>query len=87
MAIDFGMYCFWEGEKRLGRLDGVICTTPGYMHGHEVVKVDFDPAIISPKTLVEEGKSKNVPVRYTPGWKICTKFEPGQSCYSARRKI
>ena len=37
------MYCFWTGEKELGQMQGVVSTQPGFMHGHEVVQVEYDP--------------------------------------------
>lgn len=49
------MYCFWTGEKQLGQLDGVVATEPGYMNGHEVVQVKFNPNIISFEKLVKAG--------------------------------
>ncbi len=52
--ITFGMYCFWEGEGKLGALNGVTKTEPGYVDGHEVVKVSFDPNYISPEKLINE---------------------------------
>ncbi|MFT4568424.1 MAG: hypothetical protein ACI9FN_003393 [Saprospiraceae bacterium] len=36
------MYCFWTGEKEIARIDGVLSTEAGYMHGKEVVKVTWD---------------------------------------------
>lgn len=57
-SITFGMYCFWEGEKRLGAIPGVIKTSPGFMDGHEVVEVQFDPNHISPEKLIYEANKQ-----------------------------
>jgi hypothetical protein len=38
----FGVHCFWEGEVRLGGLDGVLATEAGFLDGREVVSVEFD---------------------------------------------
>jgi hypothetical protein len=56
--ITFGMYCFWEGEKRLGQLNGVTQTTPGFVQGHEAVKVTFDPEVISAEKLMSEARKQ-----------------------------
>lgn len=50
----FSMYCFWTGEKKLGNLDGVVETQPGFMNNREVVEVEFDPNKISFETLLEK---------------------------------
>ena len=42
----FAMHCFWEGEVRLGGLDGVLFTRAGWVDSHEVVEVVFDTARI-----------------------------------------
>lgn len=52
----FVMHCFWEGERRLGALDGVVETTPGFVKGKEVVDVYFDPKRISFVKLTEEAR-------------------------------
>lgn len=52
----FAMYCYWEGEAKLGSLDGVITTRIGMLDGAEVVQVAFDPAVIEFKKLVEKAK-------------------------------
>lgn len=58
-SVTFGMQCFWEGESKLGALPGVIKTNPGFMDGHEVVEVEFDPRYISPEKLIfEAGKQE-----------------------------
>lgn len=50
----FEMHCFWEGEARLGALDGVLATRPGFLLGNEVVEVEFDPRTIPfPRLLAE----------------------------------
>ncbi len=51
------MYCFWTGEKQLGAIDGVVETEAGFMGGREVVKVEYDPFIITYEELVKEAKS------------------------------
>lgn len=48
----FGMHCFWEGEAKLGELDGVIQTRPGFVGGMEVVELEFDPRVLSYGKLV-----------------------------------
>jgi hypothetical protein len=50
------MYCFWTGEKELGKLKGIVATEPGYMHGREVVKVQYNPKEIKLSELAEAGR-------------------------------
>ena len=49
----FSMYCFWTGEKEIGKLDGVVETQAGFMNGREVVKVKFDPEKIEYQNLLK----------------------------------
>ena len=53
----FSMYCFWTGEKKLGNVNGVLETQPGFMNGREVVEVKYNPILISYEDLVTEAKS------------------------------
>jgi len=56
----FAMYCFWTGEGALGELPGVIETEPGFQDGQEVVKVQFDPAVIKRASLEAIAKPKGI---------------------------
>ncbi|MCB0526635.1 MAG: thioredoxin family protein [Lewinellaceae bacterium] len=47
----FSMYCFWKGEGIFGNIPGVIETEPGFQSGKEVVKVQFNPAIVEKAEL------------------------------------
>jgi len=49
------MYCFWSGEAHLGQQDGVLSTEPGFANGKEVVKVKFDPTLLSKAELASHG--------------------------------
>lgn len=49
----YSMCCFWSGEKHLGKLDGVVGTEAGFEGGKEVVKVLFDPNVLSESDLTE----------------------------------
>ncbi|MBT8221167.1 MAG: thioredoxin family protein [Bacteroidia bacterium] len=40
---NLAMYCFWTGEKELSKIDGILSTEPGFMHGREVVKIRYNP--------------------------------------------
>ncbi len=54
----FKMYCFWSGEKQLGKLDGVLNTESGFMNG-EVVKVTYDASVLDEKELETYAKSNS----------------------------
>ncbi len=56
-TAEFAMYCYWEGESRLGSLDGVLSTRSGWRDGLEVVQVTFSPSRISYKKLLESAQS------------------------------
>lgn len=53
----FGGGCFWCTEAIFSRLKGVLSVVPGYAGGTtehaEVIKVEFDPAIISYQQLLK----------------------------------
>lgn len=53
----FAMHCYWEGERRLGALDGVVITAAGWLNQQEVVDVRFDPEVISFAKLLETARA------------------------------
>lgn len=52
----FPMYCFWSGELKLGQVDGVVNTLPGFMNGREVVEVFYDAEETSYKDVITQAK-------------------------------
>jgi hypothetical protein len=46
-TVIYSMHCFWTGEALFGNVNGVIATTAGWQNGREVVKVEYNPSIIS----------------------------------------
>jgi len=51
------MYCFWTGEREIGKLPGVVSTEAGYMNGHEVVQVEYNPHLLSFETLLKKASA------------------------------
>ncbi|NND05939.1 MAG: hypothetical protein HKN87_06125 [Saprospiraceae bacterium] len=49
------MYCFWTGEKELGKIEGVVATEPGFMDRREVVNVYFNPSLVGLEDIVTHG--------------------------------
>ena len=56
----FAMHCLWVGEGELANVQGVISSKPGFVEGHEVVELEFNPEIVSYGELVKKAKSQNV---------------------------
>lgn len=50
-SATYSMYCFWSGEALFGNVNGVVKTTAGWQDGREVVKVEYDPSVISKSQL------------------------------------
>lgn len=55
----FKMYCFWSGESHLGKKKGVLSTEPGFMQGHEVVKVKYDKSQLNQEELERYASQAN----------------------------
>jgi len=49
----FAMACFWTGEAELGAVNGVVSTEAGFISGHEVTLVSYDPAVIAINDLIQ----------------------------------
>ncbi len=56
---NLSMYCFWTGEKEISKIDGVLSTEAGFMHGREVVKVEYDATQVTLPSIVNEAKKSN----------------------------
>ncbi|MBK8556986.1 MAG: thioredoxin family protein [Lewinellaceae bacterium] len=56
----FTMYCFWAGEKAFGAIPGVVETAPGFQDGKEVVRVVYNPAVVSKTQLENLTKPKGI---------------------------
>ena len=70
----YQMYCFWSGEHHLGNIDAVLTTEPGFLNGHEVVKVKYDPAKITEADLAKYAAQKDIkPVPKGSGYRIAAK--------------
>ncbi len=52
----FAMHCYWEGEGNLGQIPGVKNTRSAWLRSQEVVEVDFDPAVVDYKTLLQKAQ-------------------------------
>ncbi|WP_417443896.1 VPGUxxT family thioredoxin-like (seleno)protein, type 2 [Joostella sp.] len=47
----YTMSCFWTGESVLGRHPGVLVTDPGWIGSYEVVKVLYNPEMVTKEEL------------------------------------
>ena len=54
--LSLAMFCFWEGEAKLGNLDGVLATRSGMMGDDEVVEVVYDPEVLEFDELVDSAQ-------------------------------
>jgi hypothetical protein len=52
----FSVGCYWEGERVLGKLHGVVASRTGTIGKDEVVELKFDPKIVNPAALTERAK-------------------------------
>jgi len=53
----FSMFCFWDGEAKLGGIPGVVETEAGWLEGREVVRLRYDPEQIAWNTLVKKAQA------------------------------
>ena len=56
---NLSMFCFWTGEKEISKIDGVLSTEAGFMHGREVVKVSYDASQVSLPNIVKAAVKVN----------------------------
>ena len=64
----FNMGCFWSGERKLGKINGVVYQSFGFVKGSggadEVVKVTYDPSIITLEKLLKIAKKNMCATRF-----------------------
>lgn len=52
----FAMGCYWSGDRVFGAVDGVYATTIGWLGGHEVLEMEFDPKKVTFEDLLALSK-------------------------------
>lgn len=57
ITATFAMHCYWEGEGKLGRINGVSNTRSAWVDRLEVVEVEYDPERVSYEKLVTTAQS------------------------------
>ena len=58
-TVTYSMHCFWTGEALFGKVNGVVSTMAGWENRKEVVKVDYNPSIISKSQLDKIASQSN----------------------------
>jgi hypothetical protein len=53
----FSVGCYWEGERELGKIPGVVASRTGNIGREEVVELRFDPDVIDSSGLAERAKA------------------------------
>jgi hypothetical protein len=53
----FAMHCYWEGEAKLGSINGVSSTRSGWIDSLEVVTLKYDPSLVDYAKLVDTAHS------------------------------
>jgi len=48
------MNCFWQGEMKLGGINGVVKTEAGFLRHQEVTRVWYDETLISLMDIIRE---------------------------------
>lgn len=74
----FAMGCYWEGEARLGAIEGVVGTRAGWLDGREAVEVRFDPEVIGAEGLVRAAE--------TAGCRVAADGGPAREADASDRK-
>ena len=64
--VAIAQFCFWEGEKTLGGMDGVLRTEAGYIQGREVTLVDYDPTKLPLAELTRKAQAAGVATHVFP---------------------
>lgn len=52
----FSVGCYWEGERELGKIHGVVASRTGMIGRDEVVEVRFDPTIVGASALAAKAR-------------------------------
>ena len=76
----FAMHCFWVGEGKLGRLDGVVTTRPVWIDGREGVEVVYDRERVALPALVQAAEEARCADRvYVPSARLDTARDAASS--------
>ena len=80
--------CFWVGEHEIGQIDGVVRTEAGFLGGHEVTRVWFDPDVITFDALHADARRRGVATVITSdgsGYRVAPASDQKRQLGSARR--
>lgn len=57
LTAAFAMYCFWDGEAKFSTVRGVTETEAAFIDGREVVRLSFDPSVVTWAELVRRAEA------------------------------
>lgn len=64
--IGFGMACFWTGEYKLGKLEGVVATEAGWYDNREITLVTYHKDVVDLQTVVDYAAREQCAQRIYP---------------------